>query len=323
MTMAGCSSVRAGALVLLALAGSGCLAVYLPDRDLTAAAPGLNARVLEVRAEPFLRTSLAIEGEPGTRLLGVTASRQQDRCEAAPASLQSVDGRALALPAPADGPWRLEVYLPEPAQLSGAPSWLAIAFDRGEASAGAAPGCLTVPLVAPEITWRRQRAWGSGGFVRGQNATHSAAGSGLLLMLGGWWRHSGEGPVGMSVELAFTAGWCGDFIACEEARVIGLTPALAGQLRLLRTRRLLLEAEFAGEVTTAFSTGSNSLWLLATPRFSLRAWRTGPRLLGFTPDLRVGALGVELSYGYRFARADGRAGQAPVIGLGLVLQPAL
>ena len=180
-----------------------------------------------------------------------------------------------------------------------------------------------MPLVAPSITWHRERTWGSGGFIRGQNATHNAAGSGLLLMVGGWWRHSGEGPVGMSAELAFTAGWCGDFIACEEARVIGLTPAVAGQVRLLSTRRFLLEAEVAAELTTAYSTGSNSLWLLATPRFALRAWRTGPRLLGFSPELRIGALGLELTSGYRFARADGRAGQAPVIGFGFVVQPAL
>jgi hypothetical protein len=321
--MAGCSPVSVGALALLALVGAGCLAVYKPDKPLRASSDRLNARVLEVRAEPYLRTALATEAPEGTRIRAVDVSRQAGRCGGEPAVLQTVDGQAVAMPAAIAGPRRLELYLPNRRSLADGPAWLAIAYDSAAAPTSEPGGCLTVPLVAPTITWRRERTWGSGGFIRGQTATHSAAGSGLLLMVGGWWRHSGEGPVGMSAELAFTAGWCGDFIACEEARVIGLTPAVAGQVRLLSTRRFLLEAEVAAEVTTAYSTGSNSLWLLATPRFALRAWRTGPRLLGFSPELRIGALGLELTSGYRFARADGRAGQAPVIGFGFVVQPAL
>ena len=309
----------AGALALLALTGAGCLAVYKPDQDLQASSGRLKARLLEVRAEPYLRASLATEAPAGTQIRGVEVSSRPGRCDGEPVVLQTADGRAVAVPAAIDGPRRLELYLPNRRSLADGPAWLTIAHD----SPAAPPGCLSVPLVAPAITWRRQRAWGSGGFVRGQNATHSVAGSGLLIMLGGWWRHSSEGPFGMSAELALTAGWCGDFIACEEARVIGLTPAIGGHARLLRTQRFLLEAELAAEVTTAYSTGSNSIWLLATPRLGLRAWRTGPRLLGFTPDLRIGALGVELTVGQRFVRADGRAGTAPVIGVGLVVQPAL
>ena len=45
--------MSAGALALLALVGAGCLAVYKPDQPLKAASDRLNARVLEVRAEPY------------------------------------------------------------------------------------------------------------------------------------------------------------------------------------------------------------------------------------------------------------------------------
>jgi hypothetical protein len=319
------SPVGAGVLALLALAAPGCLAVYLPDQDLTSAVTAvtnanIEARVLEIRAEPFLRTALATASPPNTRLRAVAVSTEAGSCDGALAVLQTLDGQPVVLPAAIGGPRRLEIYLPEPARLADGPAWLALAFDGGPATA---PGCLTVPLVAPSITWRRERAWRSAGFIRGENATSAAAGSGLLLILGGWWRHSGQGRLGLSGELALAAGWCGDFIACKEARVIGTTSALGGQLRLVRGQRWLLEGELAAEVTTAISTGTSSLWLLATPRATVRLWRTGPRLLGFSPDLRLGALGVELTYGHRFAWADGRAGQAPVIGLGMVVQPAL
>ena len=127
----------------------------------------------------------------------------------------------------------------------------------------------------------------------------------------------------MSAELAFTAGWCGDFIACEEARVVGLTP---------RRRRSGAPAAHppvpGGDRAGAggdhrVRTGATRPYLMGTPRSTLRVWRTGPRLLGFSPDLRIGALGLELGVGYRVARAEGRVGQAPVIGFGLSVQPAL
>jgi hypothetical protein len=315
---------RALALLALGLAGPGCLAVYRPGQDLTAISAGMKARVLEVRAEPFLRTSLATEAPRGTRLRAVTVSREAGRCEGPPAVLQTVDGQEKALPASVAGPRRLEVYLPDPRLLAGSPAWLAIALEPAEPSAGnAAGGCLTVPLVAPSITWQRERAWGAGGFVRGQSAVRTAAGSGLLLSIGGWWRRGGEGPLGLSAELGFTVGWCGDFMICEEARIFGPTGAFGGQLRLWRSSRYLVEAELAAELTGAMTTGSDSPWLMATPRATVRAWRTGPRLLGFTPELRVGALGLELSYGYRFISANRRTGTTPVITLGLVVQPAL
>jgi hypothetical protein len=316
--------VRALALLALGLAGPGCLAVYRPGQDLTAVSAGMKARVLEVRAEPFLRTSLATEAPRGTRLLAVTVSREAGRCEGRPAELQTVDGQEKALPVSVAGPRRLEVYLPDPRMLAGAPAWLAMALEPAEPAAGdAAVACLTVPLVAPSITWQRQRAWRTGGFVRGQNASRNAAGSGLLLQIGGWWRGSGEGPLGLSAELAFTVGWCGDFTICEEARIFGPTGALGGQLRLWHSSRYLVEAELGAELTGTMSTGSDSPWLMATPRATLRAWRTGPRLLGFSPELRVGALGLELGYGYRFISANQRTGTTPVMTLGLVVQPAL
>jgi hypothetical protein len=325
--MPACSSPVGGqalALLALGLAGPGCLAVYRPGQDLTAVSGGMKARVLEVRAEPFLRTSLATEAPGGTRLRAVTVSREAGRCEGPPAFLQTVDGQEKALPASVAGPRRLEVYLPDPRLLARAPAWLAIAVEQPEPSTGdATGGCLTVPLVGPSITWQRQRAWGAGGFVRGQSPTRTAAGSGLLLSFGGWWRRSDEGPLGLSAELGFTVGWCGDVMICEEARIFGPTSAFGGQVRLWRSSQYLVEAELAGELTGAMTTGSDSPWLMATPRMTVRAWRTGPRLLGFSPELRLGALGVELSYGYRFISANQRTGTTPVITLGLVLQPAL
>jgi hypothetical protein len=316
--------VRALAWLALGLAGPGCMALYRPGQDLTAVSGGMKARVLEVRAEPFLRTSLATEAHRGTRLRSVSISPEAGRCGGPLAVLQTVDGQEKALPASISGPRRLEVYLPEPRLLAGAPAWLAIALEPAEPSAGdGSGGCLTVPLVAPSITWQRQRAWGAGGFVRGQSASRTAAGSGLLLSFGGWWRRGDEGPLGLSAELGFTVGWCGDFMICQETRIFGPTGAVGGHVRLLGTSRYLVEAELAAELTGAMSTGDDSPWLMATPRLTVRAWRTGPRLLGFSPELRLGALGFELSYGNRFIRANQRTGSTPVITLGLVLQPAL
>jgi hypothetical protein len=176
--MAGCSPVSAGALALLALVGAGCLAVYKPDKPLRASSDRLNARVLEVRAEPYLRTALATEAPEGTRIRAVDVSRQAGRCGGEPAVLQTVDGQAVAMPAAIAGPRRLELYLPNRRSLADGPAWLAIAYDSAAAPTSEPGGCLTVPLVAPTITWRRERTWGSGGFIRGQTATHSAAGNG-------------------------------------------------------------------------------------------------------------------------------------------------
>jgi hypothetical protein len=310
------SGGRPALLALAALSATGCLALYRPDQDLTGGAGGVKARVLEVRAEPFLRGVLEVEAPAGTRLRGVALVTEPDRCDGAPVVLQTTDGRDLPLPAALLGR-RLEVFFPDPRRLSGSPTWLALAFDPPAA------GCVTVPLVAPAVTWKRQRAWGTGGFARVQSPVDSAAGSGMMLSLGGWWRHSPGGPLGFSGELGFTAGWCGDSSICEEARVFGLTAAVAGQLRIVRTQRSLVELELAAEGTPALSTGTDSPWLMGGPRATVRAWRTGPRLLGFSPDLSVGALGLELSYGYRFIGANGRSGRTSVIGLGLVVQPAL